>query len=99
MSRILLVEDNEMNRDMLARRLRARGFQVDIACDGAAGIDRTAETLPDIVLMDMSLPKVNGALNADIRDKGRFVGRPNQLQAHRREPREQPVLAGQEARP
>ena len=60
MSRILLVEDNEMNRDMLARRLRARGFQVDIACDGAAGIDRTAETLPDIVLMDMSLPKVNG---------------------------------------
>jgi two-component system cell cycle response regulator DivK len=59
-ARILLVEDNEMNRDMLARRLRARGFEVDLAFDGAMGIERVSETLPDLVLMDMSLPKVDG---------------------------------------
>ena len=60
MARILLVEDNEMNRDMLARRLRARGFEVELAIDGAAGIERVTESLPDLVLMDMRLPEVDG---------------------------------------
>lgn len=59
-ARILLIEDNELNRDMLSRRLRARGFEVDLACDGAAGIGRATATLPDLVLMDMSLPKIDG---------------------------------------
>jgi CheY-like chemotaxis protein len=60
LARILLVEDNEMNRDMLARRLRARGFEVELAIDGAAGIDRARESIPDLVLMDMSLPEIDG---------------------------------------
>lgn len=60
MAKILLVEDNEMNRDMLARRLRARGFEVDLAFDGAMGVERATELMPDLVLMDMSLPKVDG---------------------------------------
>lgn len=60
MARILLVEDNEMNRDMLSRRLRSRGFEVDLAFDGAAGVGRATTTLPDLVVMDMSLPEVDG---------------------------------------
>ena len=58
--KILLVEDNEMNRDMLSRRLERRGFEVIIAVDGAEGVAKSKSELPDIVLMDMSLPVMNG---------------------------------------
>src|SRR5215475_4824393 len=61
MVRILLVEDNENNRDMLSRRLRKRGYEVAIAVDGAEAVAMTASELPDLVLMDMSLPVMNGA--------------------------------------
>jgi CheY-like chemotaxis protein len=60
MPRILLVEDNEMNRDMLSRRLIRKGFEVLIATDGQQGIEKTQSESPDIVLMDMSLPVVDG---------------------------------------
>jgi CheY-like chemotaxis protein len=60
LARILLVEDNEMNRDMLSRRLKRRGHDVLIAEDGAEGIAMALEHRPDLVLMDMSLPKVDG---------------------------------------
>ena len=58
--RVLLVEDNEMNRDMLSRRLIRRGFDVLIAVDGAQGIQLAKSELPDLILMDMSLPVVDG---------------------------------------
>jgi two-component system, cell cycle response regulator DivK len=59
--RILLVEDNEMNRDMLSRRLRRRGYDVAIATDGAEGLAAArAEPRPALILMDMSLPVVDG---------------------------------------
>ena len=58
--KILLVEDNEMNRDMLSRRLERRGFEVIVAVDGAEGVAKSKSELPDIVLMDMSLPVMNG---------------------------------------
>jgi CheY-like chemotaxis protein len=57
--RILIVEDNEMNRDMLRRRLEFRGYTVECAADGAAGIE-AARSRPDVILMDMSLPIVDG---------------------------------------
>jgi two-component system, cell cycle response regulator DivK len=60
MRRILLVEDNEINRDMLARRLRRRGFEVSIAGDGREGIALTRELQPNLILMDMSLPVQDG---------------------------------------
>jgi CheY-like chemotaxis protein len=60
MARILLVEDNEMNRDMLSRRLSRKGFEVLIAVDGQEGIDKTVAETPDLVLMDMSLPVLDG---------------------------------------
>ncbi len=60
MPRILLVEDNEMNRDMLSRRLTRRGFEVVIAVDGQEGVEMTLQENPDIVLMDMSLPVLDG---------------------------------------
>ena len=60
MPRILLVEDNEMNRDMLSRRLERRGFEVVIATDGAEGVAKSKSEHPDLVLMDMSLPVMNG---------------------------------------
>ena len=60
MAKVLLVEDNEMNRDMLSRRLERRGFEVVIAVDGAEGVAKSKAELPDIVLMDMSLPVMNG---------------------------------------
>jgi len=60
MPRILLVEDNEMNRDMLSRRLRARGFEVVVAVDGLAGIAAAATMRPDIMILDMSLPLLDG---------------------------------------
>ncbi len=58
--RILLVEDNELNRDMLSRRLTLRGFAVSIAVDGVQGVNRAAEELPDLILMDISLPEMDG---------------------------------------
>jgi two-component system, cell cycle response regulator DivK len=60
MTKILLVEDNEMNRDMLSRRLIRRGFQVVFAMDGQQGIDVARSEQPDIILMDMGLPVVDG---------------------------------------
>jgi CheY-like chemotaxis protein len=60
MTKILLVEDNEMNRDMLSRRLIRRGFQVVFAMDGQQGIDFARSERPDIILMDMGLPVVDG---------------------------------------
>jgi len=60
MAKILLVEDNEMNRDMLARRLEKRGYSVAIAVDGAAGLQMVSTEKPDLILMDMSLPVVDG---------------------------------------
>ncbi len=60
MPKILLVEDNEMNRDMLSRRLKRRGYDVVIAIDGAAGIAIAKSEVPDLILMDMSLPVMDG---------------------------------------
>src|SRR5262245_12388356 len=60
MPKILLVEDNEMNRDMLSRRLERRGYQVVIAVDGQQGVDKARAEGPDLVLMDMSLPVLDG---------------------------------------
>ena len=60
MQRVLLVEDNEMNRDMLSRRLRKKGFEVDMAMDGAQGVEMARAGGYDIVLMDMSLPVIDG---------------------------------------
>lgn len=60
MARILLVEDNEMNRDMLSRRLKRKGFDVIIAVDGAEGIAQARAEQPDLILMDMSLPILDG---------------------------------------
>ncbi len=56
MPKILLVEDNEMNRDMLSRRLVRRGYEVVIAVDGAQGVAMALSETPDLILMDMSLP-------------------------------------------
>lgn len=60
MARILLVEDNELNRDMLSRRLKKRGFEITIAIDGQQGIDMAISGQPDLILLDMSLPVVDG---------------------------------------
>jgi two-component system, cell cycle response regulator DivK len=60
MAKVLLVEDNEMNRDMLSRRLIRRGFQVVFAIDGQQGVDLARSERPDIILMDMSLPVIDG---------------------------------------
>ena len=60
MSKILLVEDNELNRDMLSRRLKRRGYDVVIAVDGAEGIEKAQAEMPALILMDMSLPRVDG---------------------------------------
>lgn len=60
MATLLLVEDNDMNRDMLSRRLTRRGYQVVIAVDGQQGIDEARRLSPDLVLMDMSLPVKDG---------------------------------------
>ena len=60
MSKILIVEDNEMNRDMLSRRLAKKGYEVEIAEDGAAGLEAMKSWKPDIVLMDMGLPIMDG---------------------------------------
>jgi CheY-like chemotaxis protein len=60
MARILLVEDNEMNRDMLSRRLSRRGFEVLLAENGQSGVELTISERPDLILMDMSLPVMDG---------------------------------------
>jgi CheY-like chemotaxis protein len=60
MAKILLVEDNQMNWDMLSRRLRRLGHVVVIATDGKAGVDAAVTELPDLILMDMSLPEIDG---------------------------------------
>jgi two-component system, cell cycle response regulator DivK len=60
MTKILLVEDNEMNRDMLSRRLERKGYQVVLAVDGQQGVDMARTEAPDLVLMDMSLPVLDG---------------------------------------
>jgi CheY-like chemotaxis protein len=60
MTRILLVEDNEMNRDMLSRRLERKGYEVELAVDGRQGVDKAKTLEYDLVLMDMSLPEIDG---------------------------------------
>jgi len=60
MPKILLVEDNEMNRDMLSRRLVRGGYDVTIAEDGARGVEMATSDSPDLILMDMSLPVIDG---------------------------------------
>ncbi len=60
MAKILLVEDNEMNRDMLSRRLERKGYNVVIAVDGDEGVSKASSENPDLILMDMSLPVVDG---------------------------------------
>ena len=60
MAKVLLVEDNEMNRDMLSRRLIRRGFEVVFAVDGKQGVDLARSEKPDVILMDMSLPIMDG---------------------------------------
>ena len=60
MTKILLVEDNEMNRDMLSRRLIRRGYQIVLAVDGEQGLAAAKTEGPDLILMDMSLPVVDG---------------------------------------
>jgi two-component system, cell cycle response regulator DivK len=60
MAKILLVEDNEMNRDMLSRRLIRNGHEVSIAIDGQQGVDMALAQVPDLILMDMSLPVIDG---------------------------------------
>ena len=60
MAKILLVEDNEMNRDMLSRRLMRRGYEVAVAVDGAQGVAMARSEKPDLVLMDLSLPGIDG---------------------------------------
>jgi two-component system, cell cycle response regulator DivK len=60
MAKLLLVEDNEMNRDMLSRRLIRRGYQVALAVDGAQGVAMAQSAKPDLVVMDLSLPVLDG---------------------------------------
>ncbi|WP_171239166.1 response regulator [Ruegeria sp. HKCCA5491] len=60
MTKVLLVEDNEMNSDMLSRRLERNGFHVVVARDGLEGVSMAGEERPDIILMDMSLPEIDG---------------------------------------
>jgi two-component system cell cycle response regulator DivK len=60
MPKILIVEDNELSREMLSRRLRRKGYEVLVATDGQEGIAMTQRELPDLVLMDLSLPDLDG---------------------------------------
>ena len=60
MPRILLVEDNEMNRDMLSRRLALKGYEVEMAFDGRAGVEMGRAGKYDLILIDMSLPEIDG---------------------------------------
>lgn len=77
MKKILLVEDNELNRDMLSRRLLKRGYSLVMAIDGAEGIAMSASELPDLILMDMSLPVVDGwTATRRIKDNSTTAGIP-----------------------
>ena len=58
--KILIVEDNEMNRDMLSRRLERRGYEVSVAADGRQGIEVAMAIIPDLILLDLSLPEIDG---------------------------------------
>jgi two-component system cell cycle response regulator DivK len=60
MAKILLIEDNELNRDMLSRRLKRKGYEVVIALDGVEGVAMARSEAPDLILMDMSLPALDG---------------------------------------
>ncbi len=60
MAKILLVEDNDMNRDMLMRRLSRKGYEVSVAVDGLVALEKVAVESPDLILMDMSLPVMDG---------------------------------------
>ena len=60
MTKIMLVEDNEMNRDMLSRRLQRKGYEVVIACNGKEALDLVVSERPDLILMDLSLPEMDG---------------------------------------
>jgi two-component system, cell cycle response regulator DivK len=60
MARVLLVEDNEANRDMLGRRLQRRGYEVAVAADGGAALEQARALRPDLVLLDLSLPVLDG---------------------------------------
>src|SRR5712675_347941 len=60
MAKILLVEDNEMNRDMLSRRLQRKGYEVVLALDSQSGVEMSQTQAPDLVIMDMSLPVLDG---------------------------------------
>jgi two-component system cell cycle response regulator DivK len=60
MTKILLIEDNEMNRDMLSRRLQRRGYQIVTAADGEQGVSMARVELPDLILMDITLPEMDG---------------------------------------
>jgi CheY-like chemotaxis protein len=70
MPRVLLVEDNEMNRDMLSRRLARRGWEIATAEDGRRGVELAAEIRPDVILLDMSLPEIDGWEAAGILKSG-----------------------------
>jgi len=71
MKRILLVEDNELNRNMLSRRLMLRGYAVDLAITGQEAIDRALQNPPDLILMDLSLPDIDGwEATRQLRSKG-----------------------------
>ena len=59
-AKVLIVEDNEMNRDMLSRRLQRRGYEVELAVDGLKGIEMAHSWHPDLILMDLSLPEIDG---------------------------------------
>ena len=91
MPKILLVEDNEMNRDMLSRRLQRKGYQVVLAVDGQSGVEMAQTQAPDLVLMDMSLPVLDGweatrRLKADAADTAHSRHRPHRAR-HVRRPR------------
>lgn len=74
MPKILIVEDNEMNRDMLSRRLERRGFAIVMAVDGQQGVDMARSEKPDLILMDMSLPVMDGwTATRTIKDDGEMA--------------------------
>ncbi len=60
MTKILIVEDNELNRDMLSRRLIRKGYEIEMAVDGALGVEAMKSFMPDVVLMDIGLPVMDG---------------------------------------
>lgn len=77
MAKILIVEDNEMNLDMLSRRLERRGHQILVATDGAVGLDIARQEQPDLILMDMSLPVMDGwTATRELRKLPQFAATP-----------------------